>query len=442
MAPTDEKYDVLIVGGGIVGVSLGYFLKKFDSELNVLVVEKYGVGTGATGLSAGTIWNVGYGDYHNPACVAPAITMEFIEMLYAQGYEFEYVASGALNVSSTMEERSFIQKQCGELEKRGYNVKFLSDPHQIEKHLSPLVNGAGYTPLSSHVKSSEFALAIADVGQRFGLEIAEDTEVLNIHPDYSQGSGDALSINAQSPFYSVQLRGMSKGAVPKMVKARKVVIAAGIHCNYFLGSVLGKQVEKITSEFWKKYSIVPVKGQIWTTEEAPENFLKHIIFTVRSSFGWSSGLNPVNYETGLPPFCTHDSNGTRVLHHGYGRQGVDGTINFGGGRLRVDRGSNILVQQHLEDSRNFVESLLPLKQHGFIGAFTGLMPFPMCGHPLVTSFRSHGHPNLYLAGGFGPGGIKNGPGAAKVLAAEIVQKKNLFPFQERIVAAFKSWGLN
>ena len=95
--------------------------------------------------------------------------------------------------------------------------------------------------------------------------------------------------------------------------------------------------------------------------------------------------------------------------------------------LRVDRGSNILVQQHLEDSRNFVESLLPLKQHGFIGAFTGLMPFPMCGHPLVTSFRSHAPPKFISCWRFRTWGNQERPRCSKSVGSRDCTKKEFVP---------------
>lgn len=50
----DIECDYLIVGGGITGVSLAYFLKKFGVK-NVVLVDKNSVGSGATGKAAGTL---------------------------------------------------------------------------------------------------------------------------------------------------------------------------------------------------------------------------------------------------------------------------------------------------------------------------------------------------------------------------------------------------
>lgn len=46
--------DTLIIGGGISGVSLAYFLEKYSNK-NVCVVEKHSLGYGASSRNAGFI---------------------------------------------------------------------------------------------------------------------------------------------------------------------------------------------------------------------------------------------------------------------------------------------------------------------------------------------------------------------------------------------------
>lgn len=47
--------DVAIIGGGISGLSCAYWLQKEDPSLKIAVIEKYALGSGATGRNAGFI---------------------------------------------------------------------------------------------------------------------------------------------------------------------------------------------------------------------------------------------------------------------------------------------------------------------------------------------------------------------------------------------------
>ena len=49
----DLNVDVLIIGGGITGITTAYFLK--DTKLNVALIEKDHVGSGATSYTTGKL---------------------------------------------------------------------------------------------------------------------------------------------------------------------------------------------------------------------------------------------------------------------------------------------------------------------------------------------------------------------------------------------------
>ena len=50
-----KTYDVCIIGGGITGLSVGYWLTQEDSNLKIAIVEKNTLGSGATGRNAGFV---------------------------------------------------------------------------------------------------------------------------------------------------------------------------------------------------------------------------------------------------------------------------------------------------------------------------------------------------------------------------------------------------
>ena len=50
----DINCNYLIVGGGITGVSLAYFLVKYGAK-NIILIERNTIASGATGKAAGTL---------------------------------------------------------------------------------------------------------------------------------------------------------------------------------------------------------------------------------------------------------------------------------------------------------------------------------------------------------------------------------------------------
>jgi gamma-glutamylputrescine oxidase len=51
----DRKFDIVIVGGGIAGLSTAYWLQKQNSSLKIAIIERHRVGFGASGRNAGFV---------------------------------------------------------------------------------------------------------------------------------------------------------------------------------------------------------------------------------------------------------------------------------------------------------------------------------------------------------------------------------------------------
>jgi glycine/D-amino acid oxidase-like deaminating enzyme len=217
---------------------------------------------------------------------------------------------------------------------------------------------------------------------------------------------------------------------------------AGVHSNELIGPIFSKEAEARDSPFWTKFNIQPVKGQIWVTDDpAPPGFQKHILYT--TGVDCSGGVTK-DLLHDMPNYCTHDWRGHRLLHHAYGRQNTDGTISFGGARIKVEEKSlrNEVDKHALKESQEFVSSFFPyLKRYPATNAWSGLMPFSMDGKPILNSFAKYGHPNLFIAGGFGGEGIMYGPGCSKIFAAWMLGKENVIKDQPVVFETFKHvWG--
>ena len=49
-----------VIGGGILGSCIAMFVKLMDASKKVVLLERSSIGSGATGMSAGTIWSAGF----------------------------------------------------------------------------------------------------------------------------------------------------------------------------------------------------------------------------------------------------------------------------------------------------------------------------------------------------------------------------------------------
>ncbi len=428
-----EEYDVLIVGGGIVGISISYFLKTFQPDCKVLVIEKSTIGSGATGLSAGTLWCMGYGDYNDAEACVTQSTTDFLNRLYEKGFDFEYVQSGALTLVFTEQQANHYIENTKKLISRGFNLKYISNPKEIEPGLDTSVIGAVLTPLSSHVQPMQLAITIGEAAEQLGVQILENNTVLKIARDNTNNNNNTCSnyhYNVTVTSHDSSSSSSSDMKKNIVLKARKVVLAAGVNTNFFLQQIF-KDTKYLHSEsFWETFSVVPVKGSIWLTEVAPLQTLKHVIFNGASHFTWHHTRNGNTKNIKMQyPYCLTHVDGKRITFHSYGRQNKDGSILFGGGRTKANNVNDYeLNLNHLNENRKYVYNFLPtLENIPIQGNWTGVMPFSMSGYPILKQFSQYdGHTNLYIASGFGPEGIMQGPGAAKAFAAYILNKKEKF----------------
>jgi sarcosine oxidase subunit beta len=131
-----EKYDAIIVGGGILGLSIGYYLSK---KKKILILEKNYIGSGSTGRCIGGIRQ----QFSTPGTIKLAMESVrlFKEMEKEFGFSVEYAQTGYLLLAFTDDEVKIFKKNI-ELQKSfGIKVDFI-EPEDIKK-LVPHMNTDG-----------------------------------------------------------------------------------------------------------------------------------------------------------------------------------------------------------------------------------------------------------------------------------------------------------
>lgn len=141
------EFDVVVIGAGIAGLSSAYWLKKICPEFKVAVVEKYEIGSGATGRNAGFM-TCGSVEHYNRlvekhgAQEASEIwrfseeNLEWLkkEIIATKEEELLFDQKGSFSLASTENEFSELKKSAELMKEHGIQVEVM-DQEQVEKRL-------------------------------------------------------------------------------------------------------------------------------------------------------------------------------------------------------------------------------------------------------------------------------------------------------------------
>jgi sarcosine oxidase subunit beta len=172
--------DTVIIGGGIIGVSIAYYLGKMGAK-NVILFEKDLIGMGSTGLCAGGIRRQWSTEVNMHFALKAFEVFQNFEEEFGTSPEFHQI--GYLFLARDEEETKSFRKNI-ELQNH-FNVpsEFLTH-EEIEKEW-PFLNledvaGGAFCDTDGYAGPSEVTNAIARGARWHGIQIIEKTEVISI----------------------------------------------------------------------------------------------------------------------------------------------------------------------------------------------------------------------------------------------------------------------
>jgi dimethylglycine dehydrogenase len=235
---------VLVIGGGVVGVSTLYHLAK-KGWTDVALIERTELTAGSTWHAAGLLplFNMSYtvGQLHK-------YSVDLYKRLPAEtGQDVSFHVTGNLRLATCKERMDEYQKYCGTANTIGVPFEVIA-PKRV-KELWPLVElggradtpaivGALYHPDDGHIAPADLTMALRKGARGAGAEIYEQTEALSIE-------------RAASGEWKVRT---SKGDIT----AEHLVLATGNYARQ-TGRMIGLNVPAI-----------PVEHQYIVYEESPE----------------------------------------------------------------------------------------------------------------------------------------------------------------------------
>ena len=188
MMSLPSSADIVIIGGGIIGVSIAYHLSQMHAG-RVLLLERKHLGAGATGMSSGLVRM----HYDNPIEVAFAyhsfeLFQHFSEIV---GAENGFVRTGFVRIDRAQNlER--MKVNVATMQAMGVTTEMIDRDalQEIAPYMDTedVIMGA-YEPLSGYADPHQTVMGLADAARRGGVAIQQGVEVVGILQEHDRISG-------------------------------------------------------------------------------------------------------------------------------------------------------------------------------------------------------------------------------------------------------------
>ena len=372
-------YDVIIVGGGIIGCSTAWQLSKLGKK--VLVVERKDVASGSAGATDGV---VGYhtkkpGPQLDLAVQSIAMFKTLSEEL---GMDIEYgLEAGGMQPVEDKEQWDMLAAMAEEQRKSGVDIHMISteEARKIEPNLSPDIYGALYSPTGGKVNPMRMTIAFSRAAKKLGAEFLFKTEVTGFLIE----DGRAVGVKTD------------KGEF----RAPAIVNAAGSWAG------------KVAALAGLDMPIKPRKGQLAVTEPIGP----YLTATVKCAL-----YNIIKFR----PEAVKDQAALRLGASLSIEQQEDGSMIIGGTREFVDYEEENTFEAIETMMKRAMRFFPALKDVSVVRFFSGFRPYTPDGLSLMGEVKTL--PGFYMAAGHEGDGIALSPITGKLMAELIATGKTSY----------------
>ena len=370
--------DVLIIGGGVIGTSIAYYLSC--REIRVILLDKGELAGGTSGACDGLIFlqSKKPGLHLRLALTSQQLYAELAEAL-PRG--IAYRNTGGLVVMENESDIESMQAHVQQQQVNGLDVRLLDRQQllDIEPCLSPELFGAAFSPLDSQVDPIALTQALALGAQMRGARLCPRTEVLGI-------------TRTRDRVDAVQTR-------QERFQAGWVINAAGVWAPA-INQMLGLRLP-----------IIPRRGQILVSEPLPPLLGKCLLSARYMSAKYQAATLDAGQQNG----------GVSMEQSERGNLLLGSTREFVG----FDRRTTLNGLQTI--ARSAAGIIPALRDVQVIRSFAGLRPYTPDGLPVLG--RVSECPGLLMAAGHEGDGIALAPVTGLLIAELIADGAESLPLE-------------
>lgn len=254
-------YDVIIIGAGVTGCATAYELSKYNT--NVLILEKENDVSMGTTKANSAIIHAGYDP--DPGTDMAKYNVKGNEMIrnMVADLDVPFHQIGSLVVAFSEDELGTLKELYDRGVVNGVPDMEIWDEAKLkaeESNIAPEAKGALFAPTAGVISPWDFALAMAEVAVKNGVELKVNTKVENI-----EKIDGGYKVTTNNGTY----------------EAKFICNAAGVQAD---------QISEMVNE--KKFTITPNKGEYYLLDKNQGELVKHVIFQCPNEKGKGVLVSP------------------------------------------------------------------------------------------------------------------------------------------------------
>jgi len=261
-----HRYDVIIIGAGVIGCAVARELSRY--QMKIAVLDKCNdICEGTSKANSGIVHS---GFDAKAGSLKAKLNVEGNQMMeqLSKELDFPFRRNGSLAICFHEDERSQLLEllQNGEMNGvQGLRMIEREEIKKMEPHISEEVVAALYAPTGGIVCPFNLTIALAENACSNGVEFKLETEVLTIVKTTNELEKDSYHIETNKGCFASQIvinaAGVYADAIHNMVSQNKINITArkGEYCllDKMVGNYVDKTIFQLPSKLGKGVLVTP-----------------------------------------------------------------------------------------------------------------------------------------------------------------------------------------